>query len=88
MAPVTNNMVVVQFDTWLAYREGALAYRTSPNQWILTTGPLLESVVYIRDHTGGCLDQSTLTTLTWHYFDSKPTEPIKQKFANNACDMP
>ena len=36
--PKTNNHVVVKFDTWAAYRAGAMMYRNSADQWTLTTG--------------------------------------------------
>ena len=35
-APRTNKLVVVKFDTWTAFRAGAMAYRNSASQWILT----------------------------------------------------
>ena len=62
--PTTSHQVVVKFDTWTAYRAGAMTYRNSASQWILTTGLPLESVVMVRDHLGHCFDLDTLTLLT------------------------
>ena len=46
--PRTSHHVVVKFDTWTAYRAGAMTYRNSANQWILTTGLPLEAVIMVR----------------------------------------
>ena len=70
--PKTSHQVVVKFDTWTAYRAGAMAYRTSANQWALTTGLPVESV---RDHIGNCFDLSTVTTLEWAFLPITPEEP-------------
>ena len=58
--PKTPGLLVVKFDTWTAFRYGAIAYRTQATQWVLTTGLPLESIVLIRDHMGSCLDYTTM----------------------------
>ena len=73
--PMTSHHVVVKFDTWTAYRAGAMTYENSVNQWILTTGLLLESIVMVRDHVGHCLDLDTLTTLERKFMPITPEEP-------------
>ena len=70
----SNKAVVVKFDTWSAYRAGALAYRTGPNTWALTTGLPVESIVLVRDHLGGYFDPGTLSTLEWHFSDEEFAE--------------
>ena len=47
--PRTSHQVVVKFDTWTAYRAGAMTYRTSACQWVLTTGLPVESIVMVKD---------------------------------------
>ena len=74
--PKTPGLLVVKFDTWTAFRYGAMAYRTSANQWVLTTGIPLESIVLIRDHVGSYLDPSTLDTLTWKFLPPRAEEPV------------
>ena len=32
--PASSHKVVVKFDTWIAYRAGAMTYRNAANQWI------------------------------------------------------
>ena len=72
---MTSHHVVVKFDTWTAYRAGAMTYRNSANQWILTTGLPLESIVMVRDHVGHCFDLDTLRTLEWKFMRITPEEP-------------
>ena len=74
--PKTPGLLIVKFDTWTAFRYGAMAYRTSANQWVLTTGIPLESIVLIRDHVGSYLDPSTLDTLTWKFLPPRAEEPV------------
>ena len=74
--PKTPGLLVVKFDTWTAFRYGAMAYRTGANQWVLTTGIPLESIVLIRDHVGSYLDPSTLDTLTWKFLPPRAEEPV------------
>ena len=71
--PKTSHHVVVKFDTWTASRAGAMTYRNSANQWILTTG--LESVILVRDHVGHCFDVNSLSTLVWTFNVPTPDEP-------------
>ena len=74
--PKTPGLLVVKFDTWTAFRYGAMAYRTGANQWVLTTGIQLESIVLIRDHVGSYLDPSTLDMLTWKFLPPRAEEPV------------
>ena len=53
--PKTPGLLIVKFDTWTAFRYGAMAYRTGVNHWVLTTGIPLESKVLVRDHVGKLL---------------------------------
>ena len=73
--PKTPNLLVVKFDTWTAFRAGAMAYRTQGTQWVLTTGLPLESIVMIRDHVGSCLDPYTLDTMEWGILPVTEDEP-------------
>ena len=88
--PKTSHNVVVKFDTWTAYRAGAMFYRNSANQWILTTGLSLESVVLIRDHVGNCYDPATMNTLVWHFLPIAPEEPLDPiaEMVTAGCVMP
>ena len=71
-APKTPGLLVVKFDTWTAFRYGAMAYRTQATQSVLTTGLPLESIVLIRDHMGSCFDPSTMGSMIWSFLP--PTE--------------
>ena len=73
--PKSTQQVVVKFDTWTAFRAGAMAYRNSANQWMLTTGLPLESIVMVRDHLGNCFDVSTMTTMEWKFLPATNDEP-------------
>ena len=72
--PKTPGLLVVKFDTWTAFRHGAMACRTNVNQWALTTGIPLESIVLVRDHVGSYLDPSTLDAMTWSFLPPRPAE--------------
>ena len=79
----------MKFDTWIAYRAGAMTYRDSANQWILTTGLPLESVVLVRDHVGNCFDVTTMSTLVWDFIvvtAEEPRDPITELVKNRMCD--
>ena len=52
-----------------------IAYKTGVDQWVLTTGLPLESIVLIRDHVGSYLDPLTLDTLLWRYLPPRAEEP-------------
>ena len=87
--PKTPGLLIVKFDTWTAFRLGAIAYRTGADQWMLTTGIPLESIVLVRDHAGSCLDPSTLDTLLWKYLPptvDEPATPIDVE--TGICKMP
>ena len=73
--PKTPNLLVVKFDTWTAFRAGAMAYRTQGTQWVLTTGLPLESIVMIRDHVGNCLDPHILDAVEWRILPVTEGEP-------------
>ena len=66
---------MVKFDTWTAFRAGAMAYRTQATQWVLTTGLPLESIVLVRDHMGNCFDPLTLDTMEWGILPVTEDEP-------------
>ena len=70
--PKTPGLVLVKFDTWTAFRYGAMAYRIQATQWVLTTGLPLESIVLIHDHMGSCFDPSTMDSMIWSFLP--PTE--------------
>ena len=88
--PKTNHHVVVKFDTWAAYRAGAMMYKNSANQWTLTTGLPLEAVILVRDHVGNCFDVNTLNTLVWNFMDVTPEEPQDTiaQMVSSGCVMP
>ena len=80
---------MVKFDTWTAFRAGAMTYRISAHQWILTTGLPIESNVMVRDHIGNCFNLSTLTTLEWEFLPVTPDEPeITLDMVQEQCIMP
>ena len=87
--PRTNKLVVVKFDMWTAFRAGAMAYRNSANQWILTTGLPLESIVMVRDHLGNCFDMSTMTMMEWKFLPTTNDEPeTLSDLLQKECVMP
>ena len=71
--PKPSHQVVVKFDT--AFRAGAMACRTSANQWVLTTGLPVESIVMVRDHVVNCFDLTAMSTLEWEFLPITPDEP-------------
>ena len=85
--PINPQGLVVDFDAWIACRSGAMACKVSPIQWILTTGIPLESVISVRDSTGGFFDCATLGTLNREYQATKPVEPLQSKI-KGTCEMP
>ena len=87
--PKTPGLLIVKFDTWTAFRLGAIAYRTGINQWMLTTGIPLESIVMVRDHVGSHLDPLTLDTLTWTFLPPTADEPATLiDVETGICKMP
>ena len=87
--PKTPGLLIVKFDTWTAFRLGAMAYKTGKDQWMLTTGIPLESIVLIRDHVGSCLDPLTLDTLSWKYLLPAAEEPVTLiDVETGICKMP
>ena len=74
--PRTPVFLIVKFDTWTAFRLGVIAYKTGIDQWMMTTGLPLESIVSIRDHVGSYLDPLTLDTLTWRFLPPRVDEPV------------
>ena len=66
-----------------------MAYRAGVNQWVLTTGLPLESIVLIRDHVGSYLDPLTLDTMTWKYLLPRAEEPtVLIDVERGLCVMP
>ena len=87
--PKTPGLLIVKFDTWSAFRLGAMAYKTGIDQWVMTTGIPLESIVFIRDHVGSYLDPLTLDTMTWSFFPPSADEPvILIDVETGLCKMP
>ena len=87
--PKTPGLLIVKFDTWTAFRLGAMAYKTGIDQWVLTTGIPLESIVFIRDHVGSYLDPLTLDTLIWKYLPLRADEPtLLIDVETGICKMP
>ena len=87
--PKTSKLVVVKFDTWTAFRAGAMAYRNSANKWILTTGLPLASIVMVRDHLGNCIDMSTMTIMEWKFLPTSNDEPeALNNLVQKECIMP
>ena len=87
--PKTNKLVVVKFDTWTAFRAGAMAYRNSASQWILTTGLPIASIVMVRDHLGNCFDMSTMTMMEWKFLPTTNDEPVTlNDLVQKECIMP
>ena len=87
--PKTPGLLIVKFDTWTAFRLGAMAYKTGVDQWVLTTGIPLESIVLIRDHVGSYLDPLTLDTLIWKYLPPRADEPtLLIDVETGVCKMP
>ena len=67
-----------------------MTYRNAANQWILTTGLPLESVVLVRDHVGNCFDVASMTTLVWSFTAvtaEEPRDPIID-LVPTGCVMP
>ena len=66
-----------------------MAYRTSANYWMLTTGLPIESIIMIRDHLGNCFDMSTLTMMEWKFLPVTNDEPeTPHDLAQGECIMP
>ena len=87
--PRTPGFFVVKFDMWTAFRLGAMAYRTGVNQWMLTTGIPLESIVFVRDHVGSYLDTTTLDTMVWIFSPPVAVEPVTPiDVETGLCKMP
>ena len=88
--PRTSRHVVVKFDIWSAYRAGAMTYRNSARQWILTTGIPLQSIILVRNHIGHCFDLTTLTTLKWSFMKDTPeeSETTIAHMVKGQCVMP
>ena len=87
--PKTPGLLIVKFDTWTAFRLGTIAYKTGVDQWVLTTGLPLESIVLIRDHVGSYLDPLTLDTLIWKYLPPRAEEPtLLIDVETGVCKMP
>ena len=87
--PRTPGLLIVKFDTWTAFRLGAIAYKTGIDQWMMTTGLPLESIVSIRDHVGSYLDPLTLDTLMWRFLPPRVDEPvIPIDVETGVCKMP
>ena len=87
--PRTNKLVVVKFDTWTAFKAGGMAYRNAANQWLLTTGLPIESIVLVRDHLGNCLDMSTMTMMEWRFLPPTDDEPeTLNDLVQKKCVMP
>ena len=53
-----------------------MAYKTGIDQWVMTTGIPLESIVFVRDHVGSYLDPLTLDTMTWTFLPPMADEPV------------
>ena len=87
--PRTPGLFIVKFDMWTAFRFGAVAYRTGIDQWMLTTGIPLESIVCVRDHVGSYLDPITLDTMVWTFYPPRADEPvIPIDVETGLCKMP
>ena len=87
--PKSNHNVVVKFDTWTAFRAGAMAYRNSAHQWILTTGLPIESIIMVRVYLGNCFDMSTMTMMEWKYLPVTKDEPeTPSDLVQGECIMP
>ena len=66
-----------------------MAYRTGVNQWVITTGIPLESIVFVRDHVGSYLDPLTLDTMTWSFTPPTVDEPVTPiDVETGLCKMP
>ena len=87
--PRTPGLLIVKFDLWTAFRFGAMAYRTGIDQWVITTGIPLESIVFVRDHVGSYLDPLTLDTMTWSFTPPTVDEPVTPiDVETSLCKMP
>ena len=63
--------------------------RNAANQWLLTTGLPLESIVMVRDHLGNCLDMSTMTMMEWRFLPPTHDEPeTLNDLVQKKCVMP
>ena len=87
--PRTPGLFIVKFDMWTAFRFGAIAYKSGINQWMLTTGIPLESIVCVRDHVGSYLDPLTLDTMLWTFYPPTVDEPVNPiDVETGLCKMP
>ena len=87
--PRTPGLLIVKFDTWSAFRLGAMAYKTGMDQWMMTTGIPLESIVFVRDHVGSYFDPLTLDTMTWGFLPPRADEPVLLiDVETGVCKMP
>ena len=87
--PRTPGLLIVKFDMWTAFRFGAVTYRTGIDQWVLTTGLPLESIVFVRDHVESYLDPVTLDTMVWTFLPPMADEPvIPIDVERGLCKMP